>query len=88
MLDSVKIDVAVIDWFLPNGSGLEMIGTLSTLRPGLGCVLITGFDVDIAGVTLPVVPLTKPFDMARLIEAIARADRAASDTLPPSPNVA
>ena len=71
------IDLLLSDIGLPDGTGLELLRSLRSERPGLPAVAFSGFgsDDDIrnsleAGFA---VHLTKPLDFRRLSEAIDRA---------------
>jgi two-component system response regulator DevR len=43
VLDISNVDVAVLDVRLPDGSGVDLCRQLRTLRPELGCLMLTSF---------------------------------------------
>jgi DNA-binding NarL/FixJ family response regulator len=43
VLDISNVDVAVLDVRLPDGSGVDLCRQLHTLRPELGCLMLTSF---------------------------------------------
>ena len=71
------IDLVVSDYAMPLVSGTEVIRRLRVDKPHLPAVIITGYaETDVVnGAPEGVVILTKPFTPARLLEAIAAADR-------------
>jgi len=75
--DLAKIDLVVSDYAMPLVSGTEVIRRLRVDKPNLPAVIITGYaETDVVnGAPEGVVILTKPFTPARLLEAIAAADR-------------
>ena len=77
LADSGPVDLLLSDIGLPDGSGLELIAHLRSVRPELPAVAFSGFgsDDDIrasldAGFAAH---LTKPLDFRRLSEAIRNA---------------
>ncbi|MGN6313547.1 MAG: response regulator [Rhodanobacteraceae bacterium] len=75
--DLAKIDLVVSDYAMPLVSGAEIVRRLRVGNPHLPAVIITGYaETDVInGAPEGVVILTKPFTPARLLEAIAAADR-------------
>ncbi|HET6905769.1 MAG TPA: response regulator [Rhodanobacteraceae bacterium] len=75
--DLAKIDLVVSDYAMPLVSGAEIVRRLRVAKPHLPAVIITGYaEADVVnGAPEGVVILTKPFTPARLLEAIAAADR-------------
>jgi PAS domain S-box-containing protein len=75
--DLAGIDLVVSDYAMPLVSGAELVRRLRIDKPHLPAVIITGYaEADVVkGAPEGVVILTKPFTPARLLEAIAEADR-------------
>jgi CheY-like chemotaxis protein len=75
--DLAGIDLVVSDYAMPLVSGAEIVRRLRADKPHLPAVIITGYaETDVVnGAPEGVVILTKPFTPARLLEAIAAADR-------------
>lgn len=75
--DLTAIDLVVSDYAMPLVSGAEIVRRLRAARPALPAVIITGYaEADVInGAPEGVVILTKPFTPARLLEAMAAADR-------------
>ncbi|HEX6613115.1 MAG TPA: response regulator [Rhodanobacteraceae bacterium] len=75
--DLARIDLVVSDYAMPLVSGAEVVRRLRVAKPHLPAVIITGYaETDVInGAPEGVVILTKPFTPARLLEAIAAADR-------------
>src|SRR5690348_3081604 len=75
--DLAEIDLVVSDYAMPLVSGTEVVRRLRVDKPHLPAVIITGYaEADVVnGAPDGVVILTKPFTPARLMEAIAAADR-------------
>src|SRR5215831_9863570 len=42
----LRVDVAVLDVRLPDGSGVEVCRTLKSASPGTACLMLTGFADD------------------------------------------
>lgn len=82
-------DVAVLDLFLPDGNGVELMRELNDLSPMTELVIVTGnatLDSATAAIRGRVVDyLTKPFEGAHLVDSVRLAlsrhsdDRAAHD---------
>lgn len=66
------VDVLVTDYGMPALNGAELIEKATALRPGLACLLITGYvEALVVKRTRPVVPvLHKPFRSEDLITAV------------------
>src|SRR5690348_15581676 len=75
--DLARIDLVVSDYAMPLVSGAEVVRRLRVDKPHLPAVIITGYaEADVVnGAPEGVVILTKPFTPARLLEAIAAAER-------------
>jgi PAS domain S-box-containing protein len=75
--DLAAIDLVVSDYAMPLVSGAELVRRLRADKPDLPAVIITGYaEADVVkGAPEGVIILTKPFTPARLLEAIAAADR-------------
>jgi signal transduction histidine kinase/ActR/RegA family two-component response regulator len=75
--DLAGIDLVVSDYAMPLVSGAEVVRRLRVDKPHLPAVIITGYaETDVInGAPEGVIILTKPFTPARLLEAIAAADR-------------
>ncbi len=67
-----RIDVLVTDFGMPSMNGAELIDLATTLKPGLACLLITGYVEALAvKPALPTVAvLHKPFRSEELITAV------------------
>jgi signal transduction histidine kinase len=75
--DLDRIDLVVSDYAMPLVSGAEIVRRLRADKPHLPAVIITGYaETDVVN-SAPegVVILPKPFTPARLLEAIAAAER-------------
>jgi PAS domain S-box-containing protein len=70
------VDLVISDLQLPDGSGLDLMRQLTTQRPGVRGIVLSGFgsteDVRRSAAAGYVTHLTKPVDMAKLLEAIER----------------
>lgn len=85
-----KVDIAVLDIMLPDGSGLDMCRKLRTSNPGLPIILLTALkeDVDkIVGLEMGADDyLGKPFNprelIARIRSVLRRIDATASSRAP------
>ena len=82
--DLDKIDLFVSDYAMPLVSGTEVIRRLRVDKPHLPAVIITGYAATdvVSGAPEGVVIITKPFTPARLLEAIAAADRSLAVATP------
>ena len=82
--DLDKIDLVVSDYAMPLVSGTEVIRRLRVDKPHLPAVIITGYAATdvVSGAPEGVVIITKPFTPARLLEAIAAADRSLAVATP------
>ncbi len=63
------IDLLITDYAMPGMTGLELIGTLRTLRPGLAALIVTGHAELPDGIDIPV--LQKPFSASDLASKVA-----------------
>lgn len=83
--DGEFFDVAIIDLFLLNGHGTDLIRELRIERPGLPCILLSGADQQtVMREELDCQFLGKPVEAGELYAAIVRAVENA-DTAPPRP---
>ena len=60
------IDVAVIDYILPDGSGAELAGQLLAEKPSLRVILTSGMTEDNVEIPRGATFLGKPFTAAEL----------------------
>lgn len=68
-LRTTRFDVVLVDLYLPDLRGLELVREAQALWPGAGAVIVTGAveaDLDLEG--LPV--LHKPLDLARFVHCV------------------
>ncbi len=73
-MDSAGIDLLITDQAMPGMKGLELIGRLKTLQPGLPMVLASGFaDIEENGNAHDIPRLSKPFRARDLAAAIEQA---------------
>jgi FixJ family two-component response regulator len=75
--DLAKIDCLISDIDMPGIDGFELLQTISTMRPDLPTILITGYPdrlerIPELGVSQPRV-FTKPFRGFELLEAIGES---------------
>ena len=65
------IDVVITDQAMPKMTGVDLIAAIDGIRPGTPAIIASGYGegVDVPG--RHVVRLSKPFNQARLAEAIA-----------------
>ena len=71
-----RIDIVVTDLYMPNGDGVEFIGTLRAAFPEALVIAVSGKGqhlLDAATNAGAFLALTKPVDPHKLIEAIAQA---------------
>ena len=75
---AAEIDVAVLDFSMPQLNGYEVCRALSDIKPGVGVVLISGLSRTAEVESLErggsVRFLGKPFEERALIEAINRVN--------------
>ena len=68
------LDLVVTDMALPSGSGLGLVRQLATERPGLRCVLMSGYDMQtllsLAEPGLDMRFLQKPFTPAEFLASV------------------
>ena len=77
LLDTVAIDVAVVDIRLPDFSGLELLGAIKRAGPDTEVIFITG-DASITAAIAAnngaaFAYLTKPFEMAHFVATVDKA---------------
>ena len=71
-----RIDIVVTDLYMPNGDGVEFIGTLRAAFPEALVIAVSGKGqvlLDAATSKGAFLTLSKPVDPQELIEAIAEA---------------
>ena len=71
-----RIDIVVTDLYMPNGDGVEFIGTLRAAFPEALVIAVSGKGqhlLDAAKSKGAFLTLSKPVDPQELIEAIAEA---------------
>ena len=71
-----RVDIVVTDLYMPNGDGVEFIGTLRAAFPEALVIAVSGKGqhlLDAATNEGAFLALTKPVDPHELIEAIAQA---------------
>ncbi|MGJ7917132.1 PAS domain S-box protein [Massilia sp. LXY-6] len=74
MLARERIDVAVVDYSLPDLDGLSLARRIAAAHPGVALVFASGYGSLVAGATdLAVRVLTKPFTDLQLKEAVLAA---------------
>jgi two-component system, cell cycle sensor histidine kinase and response regulator CckA len=77
LLETIAIDVAIVDIQLPDISGLELLGTIKRAVPDTEVIIITGYAslataiAAISGAAFAY--LTKPFEMAHLLAIVDKA---------------
>jgi signal transduction histidine kinase/CheY-like chemotaxis protein len=74
--DNTHIDILMTDYVLPDGNGLDIARAAWAGRPALPVILMTGYvpeDLDQDVIGRVAAQLSKPFTLAELQEAIARA---------------
>jgi DNA-binding response OmpR family regulator len=73
-LSRATFDVAVIDWMLPDGDGLDLCSRLQTRRPAIPALMLTArgeVQDRVAGLRSGADDyLTKPFDVAELLARV------------------
>ena len=78
-----RIDIVVTDLYMPNGDGVEFIGTLRAAFPEALVIAVSGKGqhlLDAATEKGAFLALTKPVDPHKLIEAIAQAVPGSNDS--------
>jgi DNA-binding NtrC family response regulator len=84
--ESGPIDAAIVDIFLGDTSGVEVIGTLRELAPELPVVAVSGMTaldfMEQSPHLANVVCLQKPFRPNDLLQALRKAQAAAAGELP------
>ena len=78
-LESAAVDVVLLDMFMPEKDGLETIGELRRMHPGIRVIAMSGGGfkgtVDVLHVAKKMGvrrTLSKPFTREELIEAVAQ----------------
>lgn len=70
-----NLDIVLSDIVMPRVNGVQLLQTLSTLRPDLPVILMSGYGtVELAeqGIASPCVVLTKPFSPETLVAEVRR----------------
>ena len=67
-----RVDVMLTDQSMPGLTGVELIARALSLRPGLPCLLLTGYG-EIVEPGFPIRVVAKPFRAGSLAEAVAQA---------------
>ena len=78
-----RIDIVVTDLYMPNGDGVEFIGTLRAAFPEALVIAVSGKGqhlLDAAKSKGAFLALSKPVDPHELIEAIAQAVPGSNDS--------
>jgi CheY-like chemotaxis protein len=72
--DHPRYDLLITDFRMPDMDGMELIAAARKFIPGLKAILMTGYDADDPRFAdLQAGSLSKPFGLADLEEALARA---------------
>jgi PAS domain S-box-containing protein len=70
-----RFDILVTDYIMPGMNGVDLVGHVREIQPGMAALIITGFaaaaDTDVLPESVTI--LRKPFQRPRLIEAVLRA---------------
>jgi len=79
-IDRDEADIIVLDVQLPDGYGHSLLERVSRERPGLPVIVVTGYgDIDMAVEAMKLGArdfIPKPVDVARLLQAVGKADEA------------
>ena len=67
------IDLVVTDQAMPNMTGVDLIAAIDHVRPGTPVIIASGYGEGVETPGRDTVRLSKPFNQARLAEAIAQA---------------
>jgi PAS domain S-box-containing protein len=75
LIPGEPFDLLVTDDIMPGMNGMELVGHVRAIQPGLAALIITGFAsmADTDDLPASVTILRKPFQRPRLIEAALRA---------------
>jgi CheY-like chemotaxis protein len=65
------IDLLITDQAMPDMTGADLIAAIDEIRPGMPTIIASGYGEGIRTSRADIVRLGKPFDQARLAEAIA-----------------
>lgn len=74
----VNVDVVLTDIVMPRMNGVELLQSLSALRPDLPVLLMSGYataELAALGIASPCAVLTKPFSPATLVAEVRRCLR-------------
>ena len=79
-VDRDEADIIVLDVQLPDGYGPSLLERVKRERPGMPVIVVTGYgDIDMAVEAMKLGAMDfipKPVDMARLLQAVGKADEA------------
>lgn len=67
------IDLLITDQAMPDMTGVDLIAAIDAIRPGTPTIIASGYGEDVDAHGRDVVRLGKPFNQARLTEAIVEA---------------
>lgn len=67
------IDLMVTDHAMPNMTGVDLIAAIDGIRPGMPVIIASGYGEGVETPGRDTVRLSKPFNQARLADAIAQA---------------
>ena len=65
-----RIDLVVSDVVMPGMTGVQLCQTLKTVRPGLKCILMSGYDMGLLASAKGAYFLPKPFFPDDLLEKV------------------
>jgi DNA-binding NtrC family response regulator len=84
-LAEAPADLLVTDFRLPGMDGLELIGRVRELRPGMPSILITGYstsEIEAAGLARAQAYLAKPFSLGLFVQVVQDVLGRARDPAP------